>query len=535
MNPSFSRTSTSSGEQTIETEVLIIGGGVTGTGIMRDLSLRGIHTILVDKKDLCAGASGGNHGLLHSGSRYVSNDLHSAIECREENELLKRLAPQCVEETGGLFVAVEGDDPEFAEDFSTLCKSAEIPCEELSVTQVRNIEPLLSEKLFAAYRVPDATIDPFRLALENVDHAHLANDSIYHPHTEILSFEIKDGEITAAICRDNRTSSIVKIRARQFVNAGGAWAMNIAQLAGCTDVNLLYSKGTLLVSHDRMTSHVINRLRPPADGDILVPGGTVSVLGTTSIRTDNLETIRPTIEEIDRNIEEGAAMIPALATARYIRAFSRVRPLLQLAEGDDDRGATRGFALLGHSSQGLSNFCTITGGKLTTFRLMAEKASDLVAKRLGNTEQCKTSSVPLPDGDACKWTEPGASPKYWYQANNSEDMILCECEMVPQSAIDQIVKCAPGAEDEMTLEAIALRSRAGKGPCQGSFCGIRIASYLYDRGYYHDKTGLIHMRDFFNERFKGMRTVIWGQQAAQMELAEALHCGLLGLDNLDES
>lgn len=534
MNPSLAEQSAAPTEHTLETDVLIIGGGVTGAGIMRDLSLRGLHTILVDKKDLCAGASGGNHGLLHSGARYVSNDLHSAIECREENELLKRLAPQCIEQTGGLFVAVEGDDIEFTHNFPALCESAGISCETLSLEQAKQLEPSLSEKLIAAYRVPDATVDPFRLALENVAHARLVNESIYHPHTEIINFEISDGTIQSAICRDNRTDATVTIRAKQYVNAGGAWAMNIARLAGCQDVNLSYSKGTLLVSHDRMTSHVVNRLRPPSDGDILVPGGTVSVLGTTSIRTDNLETVKPTSDEIDCNVKEGAAMIPALASARYIRAFSRVRPLLQSTDTDDDRGATRSFALLDHTSQGLNNFCTITGGKLTTFRLMAEKTSDLVAKRIGCTEPGKTASMPLPDGAACKWTEPGASPKYWYTANNSDDMILCECEMVPQSAIDDIVKCAPGAETEMTLEAIALRSRAGKGPCQGSFCGIRIASYLYDRGYYTDKTGLVHMRDFFNERFKGMRSIIWGQQAAQMELAEALHCGLLGLDNLED-
>lgn len=533
MKPSLPQQSTPLQGYTLETDVLIIGGGVTGAGIMRDLSLRGLRTILVDKKDLCAGASGGNHGLLHSGARYVSNDLHSAIECRIENELLKRLAPQCIEETGGLFVAVEGDDPEFAVNFPALCEKAGILCERISLKEAKKLEPLLSDNMIAAYRVPDATIDPFRLALENVAHARLANDSIYHPHTEIVSFEITDGTIQSAVCKDNRTGNTVTIRAKQYVNAGGAWAMNIARLAGCQDVNLSYSKGTLLVSHDRMTKHVVNRLRPPSDGDILVPGGTVSVLGTTSIRTDNLDTVKPTAEEIDCNVKQGAEMIPALASARYIRAFSRVRPLLQ--SGDtDDRGATRSFALLDHISQGLSNFCTITGGKLTTYRLMAEKTSDLVAQRVGCTEPGKTSSMPLPDGAACKWTEPGASPKYWYKANNPDDMILCECEMVPQSAIDEIVKCAPGAETEMTLEAIALRSRAGKGPCQGSFCGIRIASYLYDRGYYQDKTGLLHMRDFFNERFKGMRTVIWGQQAAQMELAEALHCGLLGLDNLDD-
>ena len=519
--------------QTFETEVLIIGGGVTGAGIMRDLALRGIHTLLVDKHDLCAGASGGNHGLLHSGSRYVSNDLHAAVECRLENEILKKLAPQCVEDTGGLFVAVKGDDMDFADRFPGYCTKAGIEANELTTAEALALEPLLSKDLVKAYHVPDATIDPFRLALENVAHARSINESVYRPHTQIVRFIAKDGVIKEAVCRDNRTGATVHIRANQFVNAGGAWAMNIAQLAGCSDVHLSYSKGTLLISHDRMADHVVNRLRPPSDGDILVPGGTVSVLGTTSIRTQELDNVVPTVEEIDRNVIEGSAMIPALASARYIRAFSRVRPLLQSSGNDNDREATRGFALLGHNSQGLENFCTITGGKLTTFRMMAKQTSDLVAERMGNNSGCKTDTEPLPDGDACRWTEPGAAPRYWYKANNSDDMILCECEMVPQSAIDEIVKCAPSADEEMTLEAIALRSRAGKGPCQGSFCGIRIASYLYDRGYYQDETGLIHMRDFFNERFKGMRTVIWGQQAAQMELAEALHCGLLGLDNLD--
>jgi glycerol-3-phosphate dehydrogenase len=533
MKPVSLRKASESWTTILETEVLIIGGGVTGAGIMRDLALRGIHSILVDKRDLCAGASGGNHGLLHSGARYVSNDLQAARECRQENELLKRLARQCIEGTGGLFVAVDGDDPQFAEQFPAFCRQASIACEELTIAEAKRLEPHLSDKLFKAYRVPDATVDPFRLALENVDHSRVLNGSLYRPHTEILDFERSDGQIRAAICRDNRTGSLLTIRAGQFVNAGGAWAMNIARLAGCNDVHLQYSKGTLLISHDRMAHHVINRLRPPGDGDILVPGGTVSVLGTTSIRTDDLDNVRPTVAEIDLNIREGAAMVPGLATARYIRAFSRVRPLLQHADNAGDREATRGFALLDHTSQGLNNFCTITGGKLTTFRIMAEKASDLVAARIGNNAACRTSSVPLPHGDSCRWTEPGAAPKYWYKANNPDDMILCECEMVPQSAIDQIVQCAPGVEEEMTLEAIALRSRAGKGPCQGSFCGIRICAYLYDRGYYRDTTGLVHMRNFFNERFKGQRTVIWGQQAAQMELAEALHCGLLGLDTLE--
>ena len=183
----------------LRTQVLVIGGGVTGAGIMRDLALRGIHCLLIDKRDLCAGASGGNHGLLHSGARYVYSDPHSAVECREEGEILKKTASHCIEDTGGLFVAVEGDDPEFAASFPELCRRCGISCEHLSPREARELEPHLSEKIFAAYRVPDATIDPFRLALENVNHARDLNGSIYHPHTGLSRFELSaEGRIEAA-------------------------------------------------------------------------------------------------------------------------------------------------------------------------------------------------------------------------------------------------------------------------------------------------------------------------------------------------
>lgn len=513
----------------LETEVLVIGGGVTGAGIMRDLALRGIHCLLIDRHDLCAGASGGNHGLLHSGARYVSNDQQSAVECRQESDILKQLAPHCIENTGSLFVAVDGDDQGFVDQFPTFCKQAGISCTPISPVEARRSEPHLTDRLQSAFILPDATIDPFRLALENVAHAHLVNRSTYLSHTQLISFRISDGEITAAICRNTRSDEMLEVRAQQVVNAGGAWAMDIAKLAGCDNVKLLYSKGTLLVSHDRITDRVIHRLRPPGDGDILVPGGTVSVLGTTSVRVDDLDQIQPTVEEVNRNIQEGSAMLPSLARARYIRAFSRVRPLLQPGSKANDRSVTRGYALHAHTDS-LSNFCTITGGKLTTFRLMAEKASDLVAKRVGNTSPSSTAEQPLNRDTGCRWTEPGAAPRFWFQADKADDLILCECEMVPQSAIDEILDTSTDSDKEMTLEAIALRSRAGKGPCQGSFCSIRIASYLYDRGHYKDNSGLIQMCEFLNERFKGQRSIIWGSQMAQMELAEALHCGLLGLD-----
>jgi glycerol-3-phosphate dehydrogenase len=98
------------GEIELKTQVVIIGGGINGLGIARDLALRGVNSIVAEKKDINSGASGANHGLLHSGARYVLNDPLSAEECRKEGEVLNKLAPDCIDDTGGLFVAMEGDD-----------------------------------------------------------------------------------------------------------------------------------------------------------------------------------------------------------------------------------------------------------------------------------------------------------------------------------------------------------------------------------------------------------------------------------------
>ncbi|WP_333823279.1 anaerobic glycerol-3-phosphate dehydrogenase subunit A [Pinisolibacter sp.] len=518
-----------------DADVLVIGGGVTGCGILRDLALRGIRGILIDKGDLASGASGGNHGLLHSGGRYAASDTETAAECRIEGEILKRMAPRAIDDCGGLFVAVEGDDEAFAAGFAERCAAAGIDSVPLTVAEARRLEPAISERAFAAYAVPDASVDPFRLTIEQVADAGRLADSLFLPHTEVVGFEIENGRILAARCRDTKTGETRIIRARQFVNAAGAWSMAVARLAGCDDVHVVYSKGTLVIANTRLTRRVVNRLRRSGDGDILVPGGSVSLLGTTSDTIAGLDVIRPTPEEVDRNIQEGAALIPALARTRFIRAFAGVRPLLLPSGGigDDGRKASRGFTLFDHLDQGLENFATIAGGKLTTFRLMAERTGDLVAARLGNREPCRTAVEPLPALERSSWTEPGHSARVWIAAKNPADNILCECEMVPKSTVDAVLEDTPGAEPQMPLRAIGVRSRIGKGTCQGSFCSIRVTSHLYDRGTYTGREGLATMRDFLAERYKGTRPVLWGAQMPQAELAETLHCGLSGLDLID--
>jgi glycerol-3-phosphate dehydrogenase len=109
------------------------------------------------------------------------------------------------------------------------------------------------------------------------------------------------------------------IEAEQVINAAGAWVGQVAALADAS-IEILYSKGSLLVTH---------RLRPPSDGDVLCPGGTVSILGPSSVRLDSPDDIKPTTEEVDHIIDQGSPIVPSLKQCRYIRAFAGVRPKVQ--------------------------------------------------------------------------------------------------------------------------------------------------------------------------------------------------------------
>ena len=517
----------------MQTRVLVIGGGATGTAVARDLALRGVPCVLVERDDINAGASGRNHGLLHSGARYVSNDQEAAVECREEGALLKRLAPQCVQDTGGYFVAVEGDDERYVADFPGHCAAAGIETQAVDVAEAREREPALSPRAIAVYAVPDASVDPFKLSLEHLAEAGRHGATVLR-HTAVVGFERQGRRIVAARLRDRRTGEERRLEAELVVNAAGAWAREIAGLVS-VDIPMLWSKGTLVITHGRLAHRVLNRLRSPSNADIMMPGGTVSIIGTTSVSVDQLADIRPTTGEVDDIVEDAAAFVPALETVRYIRAYAGVRPLVGAGAGGDDssgdgRSVSRGFALLDHDRDGVENLVSITGGKLTTCRLMAEKTVDLVCDKLGVTTPCSTRTRPLPSDDGCVWTEPGRSPREWMREHAADDALVCECEMVARSAVDAIVSSLSHEGARPSLTDIALRSRIGKGACQGTFCAARCVAYLYDAGAYEGGRGLEEVLDFYQERWSGQRTILWGAQAAQAELMEAIHCGLFASD-----
>lgn len=476
--------------------VIIIGGGITGAGIARDCALRGIRTLLLEKADFTNGATGRNHGLLHSGARYAVGDSESAEECIKENIILKKIASSCIERTDGLFLSLPEDDPEYQKKFIESCKKAGIAAQAIDPSEARRLEPSVNPAITGAVRVPDGSVDPFRLTMANIQDAK-AHGAQVRTYTEVVSF-IKDRSKVIGLNVINKlTGEGTQIYADIVVNAAGIWGASIAEKAGA-HVGMYPAKGTLLVFGHRVNNIVLNRCRKSADGDILVPGESVSIIGTTSTRVafEEVDSVSPTPQEVDLLLKEGAKLAPELMQTRILRAYSGVRPLVASDDDPTGRNISRGIVLLDHEERdGIKGLITITGGKLMTYRLMAEKTTNLICKKFALNVPCTTDKVPLPDPLR-------RNPHFGGK-------LVCECENVTEHEIRKAVD-ELGAVDLLTLRR---RTRLGMGTCQGQLCARRAAGML-------DSPDL---EGFMRERWKGIYPVAWGDTLREAQLTQWIY------------
>ncbi len=496
----------------IKTDVIIIGGGATGCGIARDLALRGIPHCLVEKGDFAAGATGACHGLLHSGGRYAVTDPVAARECYEENLILRRIGRKCVEQTGGLFVRLPGDSKRFREVFLRGCDEIGIPAEVISSTVAIDLVPTLNPDIEEAIKVPDCSIDPFRLCLLNIRTSELKGGTIYTRHkvTEIIK---SHGRCTGIKAVDQATGEIREIHGNIIINATGAWANIIASLADC-EVPLTLVKGSLVITNHRLTNMVINRLRQPSDGDIVVPNEAVCLAGTTSLAIENPDNLPIESSEVDTIISEAGLMIPHFNNTRIIRAFSGVRPLLKSQKADSHE-ITRGFQIIDHQN----GLYSIVGGKLSTFRLMAEKMVDTIMAFFNLKKSCETAEIPL-DGQE----ELSGYPLSKRLADMTN--IVCECELVTRQDVEKIIKQAA----TRNVGDISHRTRLGMGPCQGGFCTFRALGIMNDMSMISPEQSMDMLRGFLQRRFKGIRYALWGDQLREEQLVEYIYLGILSME-----
>jgi len=519
-------------------DVLVVGGGATGAGVLRDLARRGLKTLLVDRGDFGTGTTGRYHGLLHSGGRYAARDSVAARECIDENRVLRRIAPASIEDTGGYFVATPDDPEDYVDAFPAACAAAGIPCEEMPVAAALRREPALNPKIRRVFRLPDGSVEPWNLIDGNIADAR-AHGSDAWPYRRVVAFERNGERIVSATVRDERSGTTTQIAPRFVVSTAGAWAGQIAAMAG-VKVTMLPGKGVMLIYNQRMTDTVVNRCHKSADGDIMVPVHTVAILGTTDVRVADPDVYDITREEVAALIAEGEKLFPDLGRMRLLRAYAGVRPLYQPpaeAQATQNRSVSRAHTVIDHADNGIDNYVSIVGGKLTTFRLMAEDTVDAVCQKLGVTTPCTTADEMLPNQVAGK--------TYWlghrlaeHEAEGGGDAaLICECEFVTRpmlaSFLDQNWPCS--------VDDMRRGTRLGMGPCQGGFCTFRAAGMAAERtaatgaGAGVPAAAATEPDDaivgYLRERFKGTRPIAAGRQLQELWMVLGIYGGL-GIESL---
>jgi glycerol-3-phosphate dehydrogenase len=518
----------------IQTDVLVIGGGATGTGVIRDLAMRGFKCILVEKRDLAYGTTGRYHGLLHSGGRYVVKDPLAARECIEENRILRKIMPQCIEDTGGYFVLTPYDDLKYIPQFLNGCQSTGIPVEQVPIDQMLKDEPLLNPQIQQCFRVPDASADSFLASDLNAVSARQYGAQVF-TYYEVLQLFIKphsstnSSMVTGALCHDLVKDEDVHIYASMVVNASGAWAGIIAKMAGI-NLQMLPGKGTMLAVNNRVVNTIINRCKLPSDGDILVPAHTVAVIGTTDIRVADPEIFSIEPWEIRLMLDEGEKIIPNFKQFRILRAWAGVRPLIQEALTGNDRDISRVFSLLDHAERdGIGGFITITGGKWTTYRKMAETTVDKVCEKLNSSRSCRTHLEVLPSKKEID--RPGhylGARLEKIEKDSLYGCLICECELATRDELEQAII----QSNAKTLDDIRRDIRLGMGPCQGAFCSVRAAGIFHGLRHPPVEETNASLKDFLEERWKGNLPILWGQQVRQERFTELIYISNLNINKL---
>ncbi|MFA9518154.1 anaerobic glycerol-3-phosphate dehydrogenase subunit GlpA [Halopenitus sp. H-Gu1] len=531
--------------------IAVIGGGSTGAGIARDLSMRGLDVTLLEQGTLTHGTTGRMHGLLHSGGRYAVSDRASARECIEENRVLRDIASHCVELTGGLFVKRPEDSEEYFQEKLRGCEACGIPTEVVSGAEARSMEPHLATDVEKAISVPDGAVDPFRLVVANAASAK-EHGARVETHSTVTDLLVEGGEVVGLGVEHasgpgkhvhGTEGGTEEIRVDHVVNATGAWAGRIGEMAG-VDIAVRPSKGVMTIMNVRQVDTAINRCRPKGDADIIVPHETTVILGTTDEEVDDPEDYPEERWEVDTVIDTLSELVPMLQEARTIRSFWGVRPLYEPpgVGSEDPTDITRDYFLLDHEDRDdLPGMTTVVGGKFTTYRMMGEAVSDHVCGKFGINADCRTADVPLPGSeefsvlrdymDEFGLRSPIGRRSVERLGSRADDVLqtdgpnptICACEGVTRAEVRDAI-----AGSGSDLNAVRIRTRASMGNCQGGFCCHRLASELHgdsatDDASYDESTARRAWDELLQERWKGQRHALWGEQLSQAMLNYALH------------
>ncbi len=397
-----------------EFDLLVIGGGITGCGIAREAAARGLTVALVEKSDFASGTSSRSSRLIHGGVRYLEHgQIRLVFESSAERRRLLHLAPHLVRPLAFTWPVYAGARiPRWklvlgltAYDALALFRNVRRH-RRLSARGVLAREPGLAPAgLRGGALYFDAATDDARLTLANAIGAAEMGAVVLN-HATVRSLVAHDARVSGAQVQDELTGNSINVRAAVVVNATGPWSDTVRALdssarSAASRKAVRGSKGThIAIRRERVGNHDALTLLSPMDGRVMfvLPAGAFAIVGTTdTFTTASPDDVRATADDVSYLLATANRFFPAanLTADDVVAAWAGIRPLLPSA-GDTPGAASREHAVA-VSGAGL---VSISGGKLTTYRVMAADVLRVVRRALGRPlADGNREGSPLPGGD----------------------------------------------------------------------------------------------------------------------------------------
>ena len=534
-------------------DVVVIGGGSTGTAVARDCAMRGLRALLLERDDIASASVGTCAGMISSGLKYM-DEPQIVDMCSQEVVYFKRIARHIIIKnpipTPMLEMSDLSSGGNFAEEYSKRAATRDVPpVLFLTPEATLEIEPSIHPDIIASMYFEEYFIDPFRYCLLQALDAQNHGAEV-RTYCEVLEVKYDGTSETHEVTFYNRTTGeIESATTKTVVNATGPWAPSVAKSAGAK-VELRPNKGAHVIFDRRIVN--VGVITKAVDGRMiyLFPHENTTLLGTTALDSwEDPDTLVASQDEIEYLLKSIEFVVPDIRKARIIRTMEGVRPLIpswKVPEGE----VTRGYEVIDHEKDGRPGFYSFIGGKLVMARHMAEAVTDLLCNRLGVKAPCKTHELPLPGNEADVDIE-SLSKQYDVPLHTLERMrarrgteierilemteefpawrtAVCTCEPVLEAEIRYSIR----EEFPHTLNDLRRRVRLGTGTCQGTFCTYKAAGILAEELGLEGDDFLVDILDFRAERWKGIRPVIRGGQLAQEELAQGIYSCV---GNLDQS
>ena len=527
-------------------DVIVIGGGVTGAGVARDLSLRGVSVLLLDKGDWGAGTSGSSSWMIHGGPRYLEFDWDTTRLSTRDAGYIVTIARNIVYRIVFVIPVLPHDKNniermetamEVYDRFQPLKKSHGHV--RLTREEAMQIEPGLTPEMVGAVTMEEWGVDPHRLVFANVKDA-VAHGARAMNHTRVVEL-VKDGGAVIGVRYRTSDGATTEARARVVVNAAGPWAPDICRLGG-TEVHLRPAKGIHVVYPHRISNFAVSCESIDGRDLLMVSHAGFTLLGTTDDDFyGDLDSVDVLSDEVEYLLQAFERVFPSIRRFRPARTTAGVRPTLFKWRPNED-SLSRRYEILDHASEGVDGFVTIAGGKLSMYRLMAEETSDAVCRKLGHEAACTTATTPLPGNERdmepaediarrCKIPALAVVKLQSRHGSDAESIlddarcgrVVCRCEPLVEAELAYAAR----SEQVQSLADAFRRVGLAAGPCAGAACVLRASEVVGRELGWSASQRFDAAREFVRGSWLGRAPVLQHAGWAEEEMVQGSMRGLL--------